>query len=210
MLELRRFEHAFRDLQVSFKSFFSNFKVLNKFSFNILKSKFDIHMKVLHEMTEIGDSVTRMNQLIDELKDFESSCHPDLLRAEEIITKGKAIIDSIDRCTSKDTVEPKCSELYRIIGTFHEKLTKREESLEKARDLMERVENANEWCSKGIDLLASQRIENVSLPPETAELKLHEIVAFVESAENFQLSSLKDFEESTSLESVIVSQVSLL
>lgn len=174
------------------------------------QSKFDTHMKVLHEMTEIGDSVTRMNQLIDELKDFQESCEDDLYRAREVISKGKVIIDSNDRCTSKDTVEPKCSELYRITKFFNEKLAKREESLAKARDLMERVDDANEWCSKGIDLLASQRIENVSLPPETAECKLQEIIRFVESAENFQLSSLKDFEETTSLESVIVSQVSLL
>lgn len=160
-------------------------------------------------MTEIGDSVTRMNQLIDELGSFEESCQDDLYRAHEVISKGKVIIDSNDRTASKDTVEPKCSELYRITEMFNEKLTKRSESLNKARDLIERVDNANEWCSKGIDLLASQRIENFSVPPETAELKLHEIVAFVESAEHFQLSSLKDFEESTSLESVIVSQVSL-
>jgi hypothetical protein len=166
-------------------------------------------MKVLSEMTEIGDSVTRMNQLITELKAFEESCLADLNRTHEVISKGKVIIDSVDRCASKDTVEPKCSELYRITQLFNEKLTKREESLSKARDLMERVDNANEWCSKGIDLLASQRIENVSVPPETAELKLHEIIAFVESAEDFQLSSLRAFEESTSLESVIVSQVSL-
>lgn len=166
-------------------------------------------MKVLHEMTEIGDSVTRMNQLIDELKLFEESCQPDLHRTYEVIAKGKLIVDSNDRCASKDTVDPKCNELYRITELFHEKLAKREEVLTKARDLMERVDNANEWCSKGIDLLASQRIENVSVPPETAEIKLHEIIAFVESAEDFQLSSLKDFEESTSLESVIVSQVSL-
>lgn len=160
-------------------------------------------------MNEIGDSVTRMNQLIDELKSFEETCQSDLYRTHEVIAKGKAITDSNDRCASKDTVEPKCAELNRITELFHEKLAKREEVLTKARDLMERVDNANEWCSKGIDLLASQRIENVSVPPETAELKLHEIIAFVESAEDFQLSSLKDFEESTSLESVIVSQVRL-
>lgn len=166
-------------------------------------------MKVLHELTEIGDSVTRMNQLIDELKSFEESCQSDLYHAHEVVTKGKVIIDSNDKCSSKDTVGPKCTELYRITELFNEKLAKREEVLTKARDLIERVDNANEWCSKGIDLLASQRIENVSVPPATAELKLHEIIAFVESSENFQLSSLKDFEESTSLESVIVSQVSL-
>ena len=183
-------------------------KKVSNFQLFFPQSKFDGHLKILNEMTEIGDSVNRMDQLIDELRSFEESCQDDLQRAEEVISKGKVIIDSNDKCSSKDTVEPKCSELCRIAEVFNEKLGKRVDSLVKSRDLMERVENANEWCSKGIDLLASQRIENVSVPPETAELKLHEIIAFVESAEEFQLSSLRDFEESTSLESVIVSQVS--
>lgn len=174
--------------------------------------KFDIHLKVLSEMAEIGDSVSRMDQLVQEINEFEESCETDLCRVDEAISKGKFIIASNDKSSSKDMVEPKCNELFRITKMFHEKLNKRMETLLKARDLMERVDNANEWCAKGIDLLASQRIENVSVPPETAEIKLQEIIKFVESAEDFQLSSLRDFEESSSLlnlESIIVSQVRL-
>ena len=163
-------------------------------------------------MTEIGDSVTRMDQLVEEINKFEELCEDDLNRVEEVISKGKFIIECNDKISSKDVVEPKCNELHRITRMFHEKLSKRMETLLKARDLMERVDKANEWCAKGIDLLASQRIENVSVPPETAEIKLQEIIKFVESAEDFQLSSLRDFEESSSLlnlESIIVSQVRL-
>lgn len=162
-------------------------------------------------MTEIGDSVTRMDQLLEVIREFEEFCQPDLERVGEVIAKGKDIIDCSDKCSSKDMIEPKCSELHRIAKMFNDKLCKRTEVLLKARELMERVENANEWCAKGIELLASQRIENVSVPPATAEIKLHEITKFVESAEDFQLSSLRDFEDSTSLlnlESLIMSQVS--
>ena len=177
-----------------------------------MQARFDSHIKVIHEMTEIGDSVTRTDQLIGETRLFGESCHEDLTHADNVIQMGKAIIESNDK-SSKDMVEPKCNELYRITKLFIEKLSKRGETLLKARELMERVENANEWCAKGIDLLASQRIENVSVPPETAEIKLQEIIKFVESSEDFQLSSLRDFEECTTsllnLESIIVSQVSL-
>lgn len=167
-------------------------------------------MKVISEMTEIGDSVTRIDQLMEEAAAFSEACLPDFERADEVMNIGRAIIDNNDKSASKDTVEPKCNELYRITKMFNERLRKRNETLIKARDLMERVENANEWCAKGIDLLASQRIENVSVPPETAEIKLQEIIRFVESAEDFQLSSLRDFDEGTSLlnlEGIIVSQV---
>lgn len=177
---------------------------------SLFQSKFDNYLKVLSEMTEIGDSVKRMDQLIEEINAFEESCEVDISRVDEVISKGKFIIESNDKYASKDMVEPKCNELCRITKMFHEKLNKQMETLLKARDLMERVDNANEWCAKGIDLLASQRIENVSVPPETAEIKLQEIIKFVESAEDFQLSSLRDFEENSSLlnlESLIVSQV---
>lgn len=169
-------------------------------------------MKNLNDLNEIGDSVTRMDQLIEEMKSFEENCQCELERVDEVIAKGQTIIDSNDKSSSKDMVEPKCSELQRITKMFKDKLAKRTETLFKARDLMERVENANEWCAKGIDLLASQRIENVSVPPETAEIKLQEIIQFVESASDFQLLSLRELEESSSLlhlESIIVSQVSL-
>jgi len=179
-----------------------------------LQARFDGHQRVLNELTEIGDSVTRMDQLIEEVSGFQSDCSEDLVRTLEVIAKGRSIIESNEKYSSKDTVEPKCNELMRITELFNERLHRRMELLTKARSLLERVEMANEWCAKGIDLLASQRIENVSVPPETAEVKLHEIVAFVESAEDFQLTSLKDFknffEESTSLETIIVSQVSCL
>lgn len=159
-------------------------------------------------MNEMGDSVARIDQLFEELKAFADSCKEDLERVDEVIAKGELIIQNNERCSSKDMVEPKCNELNRIKKLYTEKLNKRAEIVTNARDLMVRVKNANEWCAKGIDLLASQRIENVMLPPETAEIKLHEIIQFVESGEDFQLSSLRDFEESASLESIIVSQVS--
>lgn len=164
----------------------------------------------MSEMTEMGDSVARIDQLFNELKVFADSCKEDLEKADEVIAKGHLIIDSNDRCSSKDMVEPKCNELNRIKEMFGEKLNKRAEAVTNARDLMVRVKNANEWCAKGIDLLASQRIENVSVPPETAEIKLQEIIKFIESAEYFEISSLRDFEESASLESIIVSQVSFI
>lgn len=158
-------------------------------------------------MTETGDTTTKIDHLIFETKAFEDSCHPAIIDADSVITKGNQIVETNDRMTSKDTVEPKCGELLRMKEMLLERIAKRIESLSKARDLMERVEIANEWCSRGIELLASQRIENVTMPPETAEIKYQEIVQLVESANLLEIWSLKDFEENTTLEGVIVSQV---
>jgi pleckstrin homology domain-containing family G member 4 len=176
------------------------------------QSKFDSYLKVLNEMTEIGDTVVRIDQLLQETELFKQSCDEDVQRAYEVVETGKRIVQNHDRGSSKDIVEPKCNELSRMIDMFNEKISKRSEALSNAHRLMERVEMANEWCAKGIDLLASQRIENTSLSSDIAEQKLQEIIKFVESAEDFQLSSLKELkscqeENNTSLETIILSQV---
>lgn len=164
-------------------------------------------------MTEIGDTVVRIDQLIQETEAFHQSCAEEVERATSVIDNGRSIIQTNERSSSKDMVEPKCNELSRMLDMFNEKIIKRVETLSNAHRLMERVEKANEWCAKGMDLLASQRLENtpLALSPEIAEQKLNEILKFVESAENFELSSLKDLkscqEENTSLETIILSQV---
>jgi len=52
---------------------------------------------------------------------------------------------------------------------------------------------ANRWCARGVDLLASQHIEKCSSSPELAEQSLMEIQQYVASAEEFKLSSPKEF-----------------
>lgn len=169
-------------------------------------------MLVLNEMTEIGDTVVRIDQLIQETENFKQSCVNDVQHANDVILNGRSIIENNDRTTSKDMIEPKTNELRRMVDIFTEKISKRIETLSNAHRLMEKVEMANEWCAKGIDLLASQRIENSSLSSEIAELKLQEIIKFIDSAEDFELSSLKELkscqeENNTSLETIILSQV---
>lgn len=163
-------------------------------------------------MTEIGDTVVRINQLILETEVFKQSCEEDVKNATGVIASGRSIVESNDKSSSKDMVEPKCNELSRMLVIFNEKISKRIETLSNAHRLMERVEKANEWCAKGIDLLASQRIDNNSIPPEIAELKLQEIMKFIDSAKDFELTSLKELkscqeENNTSLETIILSQV---
>lgn len=184
----------------------------NSCLFSSTQAKFDNYLKILNEMTEIGDTVVRIDQLIHETEAFQQSCAEDVEQAKHVIQNGWSIIEKNEKSSSKDMVEPKCGEVNRMLNMYNEKLGKRVDMLTNARRLMERVERANEWCAKGIDLLASQRIENASLSPEIAEQKLQDVMSFMESAEDFQLSSLKELkncqEENTSLETIILSQVS--
>jgi pleckstrin homology domain-containing family G member 4 len=164
-------------------------------------------------MTEIGDTVVRIDQLIQEAENFKHSCEDELELAIDVIRNGRLIVENNDRnASSKDMIEPKCNELSRMVDMYNDKVSKRIETLSNAHRLMERVEKANEWCAKGIDLLASQRIENTSMSSEIADIKLQEINKFIDSAEDFELSSLKELkscqeENNISLETIILSQV---
>lgn len=76
------------------------------------------------------------------------------------------------------------------------------------------IPQANSWCARGIELLASQRIEKCSQSLEYAEESLQELQQFVLSASEFCITSspseLRDvFQESATPETkALVSQVS--
>ncbi|XP_037904772.1 guanine nucleotide exchange factor DBS isoform X5 [Hermetia illucens] len=188
-LELRRFEQDFRELQTNF----------------------DSHLKTVSEMTEIGETVVRVDTLIKETKAFQKICQGDIERAEEVISAGQHLI-GIRGAYPKEVVQPKCDELSRVCDIINERLARRLEILSKSRELMERVEKANKWCAKGIELLASQRIEKCSVSGEIAEQSLQEIQQFISSASEFKLSSPREFknvfQESTTPETkALVTQV---
>lgn len=74
---------------------------------------------------------------------------------------------------------------------------------------------ANAWCARGIELLASQRIEKCSGSSEIAEQSLSEIQQFLASASEFRVSSPREFrnvfQESTTPETkALVTQVKIL
>ncbi|XP_035911796.1 guanine nucleotide exchange factor DBS-like isoform X2 [Anopheles stephensi] len=191
-LELRRFEQDFRELQ----------------------NNFDRHLKTVSDMTEIGETVTRMDQLLNETKEFQLICGLDVERAQHVISTGQRLIGTkgcISSCP-KEVVQPKCDELSRVCALIHDRISKRIDTLAKARELMERVEKANKWCTRGIELLATQRIEKCSVSAEIAEQSLQEIQDYLASAAEFKLYSPKEIkneiQENTTLETkALVSQV---
>ncbi|GLH15336.1 Uncharacterized protein GBIM_19803 [Gryllus bimaculatus] len=130
-----------------------------------------------------------------ELRRFEQDfkeLQSDMDRAEELISMGQQLLSSRHYCPL-ECVQPKCSELQRMCRLLSERLDSRLEMLAKNKELQERIEKANKWCTKGIDLLASQQIEKCSTSPELAEQSLNEIQQYIASAEEFKLSSPKEF-----------------
>ncbi|XP_076261206.1 guanine nucleotide exchange factor DBS-like isoform X2 [Rhynchophorus ferrugineus] len=171
-LELRRFEQDFKELQVNF----------------------DSSLKKAAEMTEIGETVSRVDTLIKEAYAFEKICLNDIQRAEEAVSSGHLLMRIKNSCPI-DSVEPKCNELLRMKDMLLTKLTKRKDMLIKNRELMEGIEKANRWCAVGRDLLASQKIEQLSNSIELAERYISEIREFVSSAKEFSPNGQKGFKD---------------
>ncbi|XP_014215398.1 guanine nucleotide exchange factor DBS-like isoform X2 [Copidosoma floridanum] len=155
-LALRQFEQDFRELQASL----------------------DQHLKTLDEMTEVGETVTRVDQLLRDTSAFQRICRGDIERAEEVITAGQRLLSGRHQCPA-EVVEPKCAELQRVCTILGQRLERRLHTLNKCRELMEQIDKANTWCTRGIELLAAQ---NSSTPPDQA---LQELQSLIETAEEF-------------------------
>ena len=97
-------------------------------------------------MTEIGETVVRVDALIKELKLFHKICHTDIERAEEVISIGQQLISARGACP-REVVQPKCDELLRVCEIVNERLTRRHDTLTKNRELMERIEKVNNTVS---------------------------------------------------------------
>ncbi|XP_037793760.1 guanine nucleotide exchange factor DBS-like [Penaeus monodon] len=166
-LQLRRFETDFRELQQCL----------------------EISLKQLSAMSEIGDSVHHVDQLLAEAQDFHMMTADQLEKAEELRIIGTQLIES--QHYAVDSIQPKCVELVRMRDAFHDRITNRLETLHKCRDLQERIEQANKWCTEGVELLASQQIERCQAP-EFAEEALRELDEFLASSEYSRLGTTRE------------------
>lgn len=104
-----------------------------------MKNCFDVHLKAVNEMTEIGESVERVNCLLSETKSYEEVCQQDIERALKTIESGQELVGSCG-VYPWEIVQPKCDELQRVCEIVQERLKKRHEILMKNHELMERVE----------------------------------------------------------------------
>ncbi|XP_076323895.1 guanine nucleotide exchange factor DBS isoform X2 [Tachypleus tridentatus] len=167
-LELRRFEQEFKELQVNMAT----------------------NLRELYSLPESGDSVMQIDLLIGQLEKLKLQTEDDFDRMKEIQAMGKNLI--VSKHYAIDCVSPKCLELERICNEFQQKIDQRFDLLWKHRDLQERIEKANKWCTRGVDLLASQQIEKCS-SPEYAELALEELETFLKSSNEFRLNNPREF-----------------
>ncbi|KAG8195514.1 hypothetical protein JTE90_019503 [Oedothorax gibbosus] len=166
-LELRKFEQDFKELQVRLSG----------------------NLRELGEIPETGDSVSEVDSLLASLEKFRSDTEDDLDKADQLQQDGEKLIAASHYAV--DSISPKCIELERIAADIRQHLAFRIEILRKSRDLQARIEKANKWCTRGVNLLAGQQIEKYS-SPTFAQAALSEIEYFLQSSNEFNLNDPKE------------------
>ncbi|XP_075969433.1 guanine nucleotide exchange factor DBS-like isoform X3 [Anticarsia gemmatalis] len=131
---------------LKFRTFLLNFKQM--------QATLDNHLKTACDMTEVGETASRVDNLLQEAGDFEKLCNCDLETATSVIEDGETLMK--DPLSSVDHIESKCEELRRTSALLVDKIQKRNLLLTKARELMDRIDKANEWCATGVELLAGE------------------------------------------------------
>ncbi|XP_078522113.1 putative guanine nucleotide exchange factor MCF2L2 isoform X2 [Lissotriton helveticus] len=167
-LQLRHFEHDFREVKLSL----------------------DNLMAIQAGLTDLGNSVSRVEQLLKELKELEAIGQGSLEKAQLLALHGDQLIHSNHYAV--DSIRPKCVELRRICDDFTNETKKKYDVLGKSHELHKQLDQANEWCEAGIYLLASQAVDKCQ-SQEGAETALRDIEKFRGSAKEHPLSNPIDF-----------------
>ncbi|NXK60494.1 MCF2L factor, partial [Sylvietta virens] len=167
-LQLRHFEHDFREVKLTL----------------------DNLMETQAGFADIGDSVTRVENLLKEQKHLEEKGQEPLERAQSLALHGEQLIQNNHYAV--DSIRPKCVELRRICDDFTNETKKKYDILGKSLELHKQLDKASQWCEAGIYLLASQAVDKCQ-SQEGAETALVEIEKFLVTAKEHQLSNPKEF-----------------
>uniref|UniRef100_A0A8C8LVA8 MCF.2 cell line derived transforming sequence-like 2 n=1 Tax=Oncorhynchus tshawytscha TaxID=74940 RepID=A0A8C8LVA8_ONCTS len=168
-LQLRHFEHDFREVKVSLDSL----------------------MDTLTFLSDIGDCVTRVEMLLNDLNTLEEK--ESLEKAQLHALHGDQLIQSNHYAV--DSIRPKCVELRRICDNFTNEAKKKYDILSKSNQIHKEhvslLQSPMLWCESGVYLLASQAVDKCQ-SQDGAEAALQDIEKFLETAKENQLSDLKN------------------
>ncbi|XP_033106300.1 guanine nucleotide exchange factor DBS-like isoform X4 [Anneissia japonica] len=167
-VDYRRFEHDFKQVKL----------VLDNYLYNINKDN------------DLGDSVASVESLSKAHSEFEEKTLPAFENAEKLRSYGIELISQENY--AGDCIRPKCEEISDLIEDIERKTLTRTIVLSKSLELHQRIQKAQVWCSKGMEVLASQDIDP-SQSKENVDKGLKEIDTFLANCKDLKLSNPKEF-----------------
>ncbi|XP_045150971.1 probable guanine nucleotide exchange factor MCF2L2 isoform X1 [Echinops telfairi] len=167
-LQLQRFEHRFCEVRVALD--------------NLLEEQ--------AELTDLGDSVMRVQHLLQEQKKLERKGQESLEEAQLCAFTGDRLIQS--HHYAADVIRPRCAELRHTCDDFVNENKKKRDLLRKSLELHRQLDQVSQWCEAGIYLLASQAVDKCQ-SREGIDIAMNDIETFLGTAREHQLPSPKAF-----------------
>ncbi|XP_043927819.1 guanine nucleotide exchange factor DBS [Protopterus annectens] len=172
-LQLRHFEHKFREI----------------------KSSLDSTSEHLASFSDIGNSTSHVEHILMDLCSFEETSQEPVEKARALEHEGNQLIKNNHYAV--DCIQPKCNEIKSIYEGFINKMLEKKAHLQRSLELHMSLEKAMKWCDDGIYLLASQPVDKCQ-SQEGAETALQEMEKFLETGEDWKLDEVtkvvKDYE----------------
>ena len=94
-----------------------------------------------------------------------------------------------------DCVQPKCSELRRLVQKLDIMLTEKRRILHKFLDLIDGIEAANKWSSSALSHLERQDEPRSSMTDEDVFSQIRQIDYLLSKSRELKLRSRREFEE---------------
>ncbi|XP_022426865.1 probable guanine nucleotide exchange factor MCF2L2 isoform X1 [Delphinapterus leucas] len=165
---------------------------LQHFEHNFCEVKFALDNVLAEqaEFTDIGDSATRVEQLLKEYKKLEGKGQESLEKAQLLAVIGDQLIQSHHYAV--DSIRPQCAELRHLCDDFINENKKKHDILEKSLELHRQLDKVSQWCEEGIYLLASQAVDKCQ-SREGVDIALTDIETFLGTAKEYQLPSPNEF-----------------
>ncbi|EDV29227.1 uncharacterized protein TRIADDRAFT_51304 [Trichoplax adhaerens] len=158
---------------------------------NLLVQSLTEYAKVLTSEVDIGDSSKRTNNLLKNLKKFESNAQ---VTCERVLCLGDEIRQLLKRPHyAADRLQACLNRLLTASQDFSVKLTERKQNLKAALALHQCIEEVLEWCNETVTLLAKQVDDFES--EDSAEEWVQRLQDCTEKMNQFNINLLQDTEE---------------
>lgn len=145
-----------------------------------------------NKMSDIGDSLTKVEELFQEFEEFEQQAQKELEQADKMRGTGDQMITQDSYAV--DSIRPKCIELQRMCDQYKSLLRRRREMLNKSHDLQDRIDKANKWCNKGVELLSNLPPEHCHSAEDTRSA-IEDIESFMSTSNQLRLNNPKEFRQ---------------
>eukprot|EP00795_Rhopilema_esculentum_P016729 gene16729-8182_t len=142
---------------------------------------------VVRDRTVIGMDLEAAKDLMQELLSFKEKTKGTYEKIKRLRNEGFDMIDSGH--FSASSIRLRCNEIKKLCDEFEDALEKRQDVVQTNIDVHSCLDQLNSWCKKGVDLLASQSLDEIQ-HAEGAVKALEQIERFIANGEGLSMGKI--------------------